>query len=297
MSNKRLQPNIILGLVAIALIIKGFTSGEIAMIAIGMLLILLSVSRAMLIKKFSNEEYDDIDTVDMITRYLQEDAVLYVEMLEVYTSGNGEVLYAENDGILLYDTISFNYLATAKNLVGASDIVRLLPQDYGVFVAHDKIFQELEGKDFVFHNFLYSYNHVYESTQHVPLENKEVEIRLLDEHYLEVIKQHYTIERLSTDAYILGRIKTGMFGAFINEQLAGFIGVHDSGPMGMLEVFDAYRGHKIAQTLQAVLMNHLIEEGKRVFLQVNTTNEVSLYIQEKLKMTRAKNPCIWYFHK
>ena len=295
MNNKRLQPSIILGLVAIALIIKGFTSGEMAMVAIGILLILLSVSRTMLIKKFSSEEYDDVDAPDRITRYLLEDPVLYVEMLEVYKTGNSEVLYAENDGILLYDNLSFNYLATAKTLAGARDIVRLLPQDYGVFVAHDEIFQELIGIDFVFKDSLLSYNHVYQSSEHVPLENTEVEIRLLDDSYLEVIKQHYTIERLSTDTYILGRIKDGMLGAFVDGKLAGFIGIHDSGPIGLLEVFDEYRGQKIAQTLQAAIMNRLIDQGKTVFLQVNVTNEVSLHIQKKLHMTCAKNPCGWYF--
>lgn len=295
MNNKRLQPSIILGLVAIALFIKGFTSGKMAMVAIGVLLILLSVSRTMLIKKFSSEEYDDVDAPDMITRYLLEDPVLYVEMLEVYKTGNSEVLYAENDGILLYDNLSFNYLASAKTLAGARDIVRLLPQDYGVFVAHDEIFQELIGIDFTFKDSLLSYNHVYQSDEHVPLENKEAEIRLLDDSYLEVIKQHYTIERLSTDAYILGRIKDGMLGAFIDGKLAGFIGIHDSGPIGLLEVFDEYRGQKIAQTLQAAIMNRLIDQGKTVFLQVNVTNEVSLHIQEKLHMTCAKNPCGWYF--
>lgn len=295
MNNKRLQPSVILGLVAIALIIKGFTNGEMAMVAIGILLILLSVSRTMLIKKFSSEEYDEVDAPDMITRYLLEDPVLYVEMLEVYKSGNGEVLYAENDGILLYDNLSFNYLASAKTIAGARDIVRLLPQDYGVFVAHDEIFQELIGIDFVFKNSLLSYNHVYQSKQHVPLENTEVEIRLLDDSYLEVIKQHYTIERLSTDTYILGRIKDGMLGAFVDGKLTGFIGIHDSGPIGLLEVFDEYRGQKIAQTLQAAIMNRLIDQGKTIFLQVNDTNEVSLHIQKKLHMTCAKNPCGWYF--
>jgi GNAT superfamily N-acetyltransferase len=295
MNNKRLQPSIILGLVAIALIIKGFTSGEMAMVAIGILLILLSVSRTMLIKKFSSEEYDDVDAPDMITRYLLEAPVLYVEMLEVYKSGNGEVLYAENDGILLYDNLSFNYLASAKTLAGARDIVRLLPQDYGVFVAHDEIFQELIGIDFVFKDSLLSYNHVYQSSEHLPLENTKAEIRLLDDSYLEVIKQHYTIERLSTDTYILGRIKDGMLGAFVDDKLAGFIGIHDSGPIGLLEVFDEYRGQKLAQTLQAAIMNRLIDQGKTVFLQVNVTNEVSLHIQKKLHMTCAKNPCGWYF--
>lgn len=295
MDNKRLQPSIILGLVAISLIIKGFTSGEMAMVAIGILLILLSVSRVMLIKKFSSEEYDDIDAPDMITRYLLEDPVLYVEMLEVYKTGSSEVLYAENDGVLLYDNLSFNYLATAKTLAGARDIVRLLPQDYGVFVTHDEIFQELIDIDFVFKDSLLSYNHVYQSSEHVPLENTEAEIRLLDDSYLEVIKQHYTIERLSTDTYILGRIKDGMLGAFVDDKLTGFIGIHDSGPIGLLEVFDEYRGQKIAQTLQAAIMNCLIDQGKTIFLQVNVTNEVSLHIQKKLHMTCAKNPCGWYF--
>jgi len=295
MNHKQFQASIILGLVAIALIIKGFMNQEIAMVAIGILLILLSLARAKLIQTFSNESYDDIDIPDTITRYLQKDPILYVEMLEVYKSGNAEVLYGENDGILLYDKVSFNYLGSANTLAGAKDIVRLLPQDYGVFVAHDEIFRELLGVDFNCSDSLLSYNHVYESTQELSIANEQVKIHLLDESYLEEIKKHYTIKRLSTNHYLLSRIKEGMLGAFIEDELVGFIGVHDSGAIGLLEVFDAYKGQQIAQTLQAAMMNRLITQDKTVFLQVNATNEVSLHIQEKLHLTRALHPCGWYF--
>ena len=295
MNHKQFQASIILGLVAIALIIKGFMNQEIAMVAIGILLILLSLARAKLIQTFSNESYDDIDIPDTITRYLQKDPILYVEMLEVYKSGNAEVLYGENDGILLYDKVSFNYLGSANTLAGAKDIVRLLPQDYGVFVAHDEIFHELLGVDFNCSDSLLSYNHVYESTQELSIANEQVKIHLLDESYLEEIKKHYTIKRLSTNHYLLSRIKEGMLGAFIEDELVGFIGVHDSGAIGLLEVFDAYKGQQIAQTLQAAMMNRLITQDKTVFLQVNATNEVSLHIQEKLHLTRALHPCGWYF--
>lgn len=40
-----------------------------------------------------------------------------------------------------------------------------------------------------------------------------------------------------------------MLGAYLHEELVGFIGVHDTGSMGMLEVLPQVRRHGIGFTL------------------------------------------------
>lgn len=132
----------------------------------------------------------------------------------------------------------------------------------------------------------------------LPVENQNIEIKPLDESYKEIVKQHYTVKSLATDAYVLSRLQEGMLGAFLNDELVGYIGVHASGPMGMLEVFENFRGQRIGISLQAALMNQLLLRGdKAIFAQVNIENKVSDHMQTKLGLKRAEKQCYWFVEK
>ena len=62
-----------------------------------------------------------------------------------------------------------------------------------------------------------------------------------------VIEQH--------PEYVEDRLKAGViFGAFVDGRLAGFVGEHHEGSMGMLEVVPEFRRRGIAQALEAALI-------------------------------------------
>ena len=72
-----------------------------------------------------------------------------------------------------------------------------------------------------------------------------LDIRRLGEEYLPAVVEHY--HAFSDPDYIRRRLAAGvMHGAFQNGELAGFIGMHAEGSVGMLEVFPPYRrrGHR-----------------------------------------------------
>ena len=139
------RSNIILALVSIAILIKAVQNQNLMMGLVAFLLIVLFISRVLLFKKVMNTDIFDetYENTDFMHRYLKE----YKEMHEVYKQGKCEVLYEENDGVLLYDHTSKKYYASAKTVEGAKDIVRLLPQDYGEFVVYDKVFEEIEATE------------------------------------------------------------------------------------------------------------------------------------------------------
>ena len=139
------RSNIILALVSIAILIKAVQNKNLMMGLVAFLLIVLFISRVLLFKKvIKMDTLDDMyENTDFIHLYLKE----YKEMHEVYKQGNCEVLYEENDGILLYDHTSKKYYASAKSIEGAKDIVRLLPQDYGEFVVYDEVFEVIEAAE------------------------------------------------------------------------------------------------------------------------------------------------------
>ena len=61
------------------------------------------------------------------------------------------------------------------------------------------------------------------------------------------------------------RLRSGMmYGAFADGKLAGFIGMHAEGSMGILEVFEEFRRQGIAEALERHLINRILEKEFRM---------------------------------
>jgi tRNA (guanine37-N1)-methyltransferase len=116
-------------------------------------------------------------------------------------------------------------------------------------------------------------------------------IQPLHAEHADFVKENY---RKMSPEYLADRIEKGaMFGAFLGEQLAGFAGIHDDGGIGMLFVHPQYRRQKIAQALETYLVNLLLERGMTPYGQIETDNDASLQLQEKLGLYVAKSPVFW----
>lgn len=293
---KAQQANILVAIVAVAFLYKGVMDSNTTLLIVGILLLVSSGFRYLLFKQAGKVNLYQKAGIDSILRYLDTDPILYVHMKTVYKRGHCKILYEENDGILLYDEKSDVYLGTANTLAGAKDIVYLLPQDYHTFVGHDVFFDTLMQSAFPVKEYLHSYNHVYAKKDKVNIPEHPYQFAYLDETYLDVIKQHYDIGYLCNDAYLLPRIKEGMLGIFDGDTLMGFVGVHSSGAMGMMEVFPEHQGKHVGTILQSEFTNRLLEQKKRpIYTQVNSKNEASLHLQAKLGYAKAKQTCGWYF--
>ena len=119
-----------------------------------------------------------------------------------------------------------------------------------------------------------------------------VDIRLLDDSYIQQVFDHYQID--IGYQYIEERIsKQCMWGIFENDVLAGFIGIHNEGSMGMLEVIEDYRRKGYGYLLEAFLINIYIKNGKVPYLEVEENNNISLALQRKLGFVISKNKSYW----
>lgn len=97
--------------------------------------------------------------------------------------------------------------------------------------------------------------------------------------------------------YLRGRAEAGaLWGHFTPEgTLAGFLGIHTEGSMGMLEVVPEFRRRGIAQALEAALIRLHLERGWVPFCYVAPDNMPSLSLQAKLGLTNIHIPAIWLF--
>ena len=124
-----------------------------------------------------------------------------------------------------------------------------------------------------------------------PAENGVVIRPLTMEHLDAVVRDYNTI---SDEAYVTDRIKKGaLFGAFVDGQLAGFIGMHAEGGIGMLFVSPEYRRRRIGMALETYMINLGLERGERPYGQVEIGNDASKGLQEALGLCFSKGRIYW----
>ena len=96
------------------------------------------------------------------------------------------------------------------------------------------------------------------------------------------------------EEYLSSRIEKGMLvGAFYGDTLAGFIGQHCEGSIGMLMVAEGFRRNHVAAALQTYMTNLMLEQGKIPFSQVVTDNKESLGLQQKLGFYLSRDTIFW----
>lgn len=121
-----------------------------------------------------------------------------------------------------------------------------------------------------------------------------VEIKRLAPTLAQTVKDRYhnpgdysvqTIAELMRDKGIFGAIKGG--------RLAGFIGRHPEGDMGMLEVYEQFRRQGIGSALERFLINFIMTFGRMPVCDVYLDNEPSINLQQNIGMTAAPDYTFW----
>ncbi len=115
-------------------------------------------------------------------------------------------------------------------------------------------------------------------------------IRQLDLSHLDYVKEHYN----SSEEHLKERLIAGaMYGAFDEDRLIGFVGMHEEGSMGMLFVEEEYRRKNIAVSLESFMINLQLTNGVTPYCHIIEGNEASLRLQEKLGLYFSDIPLWW----
>ncbi len=85
----------------------------------------------------------------------------------------------------------------------------------------------------------------------------------------------------------------GIFGAIEGGRLAGFIGRHHDGNMGLLKVFDGFRRRGIGAELERFMITYIMTFGRVPICDVYVDNAPSIRLQQKLGLTPAKGYTFW----
>lgn len=169
--------------------------------------------------------------------YLKRDSVNHIDMLEALRRGIGQVLYAGKDGVQML--VRETYMQSAPSPEAARRLTAMLPNDVSLFVAHESYgktaFEErFRGSEQFRDGISCNPCRFAVWTKKVPAQvSGEYQICRLTEKYTEAVGKQYHL--FDDPAYIAERIQAGTFyGAFSGDELAGFIGEHSEGGIGML---------------------------------------------------------------
>ncbi len=227
-----------------------------------------------------------------------------VHLLESLRRGRGEILLArgefsrlegsasQSSALLLYDRACSTCLLTASDEAGVERGIGEIPEVCRLAVASPGFAAEmLCGKA--------GFEILHECLQVCYTERRNLRVSHGDIRPLGPEHEAYVAERygLGSRAYMAGRILAGaMYGAFVDGALAGFIGVHEDGSIGMLYVEERCRRQGIGASLEAYAINREREKGHIPYAHILVGNEGSLRLQEKLGLCLARQN-IWWLAK
>lgn len=273
--------------------------------------------------------YEKYQTAQDAIAMMTKRKLVHMDMIEAIRLGYGKLLYFGADGVLLWDKRSRAHMLSCESAeAGQRILLKLSPKErkrMELLVLHSTNPFEEAGAEQEYGLFLSNecIQAVYTRGVSLPV-RKNLVIRQLDLSYEEIIREHYSL--ISEPEFIRERIRAGvMYGAFVQKQaktcgnkgneenlnavddranedkesgltLAGFIGEHEEGSMGMLEVFSEFRRQGIAEALESFCINRMLREGRIPFCQIIKGNEASVRLQEKLGL-RISGESIWWMHR
>ncbi len=242
-------------------------------------------------RKMRPDLYARYEEKQKLIKRLAKDKRNNIHMIESLRRGFGEMIYAEGGNVLVYDNAEKVCMILAKNSPGGKKLIEQAPEDTDLLL----VSQEFVKDDLPEHEWsLLMTCHQYLYTQRETLPVRYKEIRRLTMEQFDYVCSHYEHDDSS---YLEERIRSGfLYGAFDGEKIVGFAGMHGEGSMGLLYVDEAYRRRGIAESLEAYVVNRMLERGWTPYGHVIEGNEISEHLQEKLGFYKAGRK-VWWLKK
>ncbi|MBR5566049.1 MAG: tRNA (guanosine(37)-N1)-methyltransferase TrmD [Roseburia sp.] len=255
--------------------------------------------------------YAKYEALDQCRQVLMKQKLHHMDMIELIARGQAELIYADGATVCLYDNVSGVYFHTTdgyeKGCLGMEKIKEYAQNHGGIdtlycIALHQEDMCEVAQEVLGVSPFITCKMAVYTKKEKLPITGLYttngktpegmVEIRRIGVEYAKEAAAFY--DGPDGADYVREHLEEfGLYGAFLEEKLVGYIGRHPEGGMGILQVSPEYRRRKIAKALETYMINLSLEIGHIPFAQVVVGNERSVALQESLGLCFAKNLIYW----
>ena len=231
--------------------------------------------------------------IEKAYNYLKTDRIHHIDMIETLDRNIGDVIYADDGGVLIYNIPGETYMISTERFKKKKKMCDLI-KETPVLTTHQSQFVPYLKERFELVDTMECFQSVYLTESLIDEQIPEgIELRELTMSEFEFVFKNY--EHISDADYLADRINTGMIGAFCEGEPVGFIGNHSEGAMGLLQLLPEYRRRGIAFSLEAALINRMVRLGQIPYGQIVTTNNASINLQKKLGMCLSEKTIVWVF--
>ena len=214
----------------------------------------------------------------------------YLGIDRVLKRGSGEIIAETENAVLVRDSISGAYmLACLDEAAGAALLDSSIGPDCSLLMVSDHSLGQAAFTRYGFTEKLECYQVAYYGEK--PKPDDRLSVREADEKDLPMLTEHYHLISPDELAEVVRR-RSVLLGYF-RGQLAGFIGEHLEGSMGILYVLPQYRRMGFGTALQDHMIARTMEKGCVPFGQVEKDNKESMRLQEKIGMTCSDRLIVW----
>ncbi len=208
----------------------------------------------------------------------------------VLKRGTGKVITRQAGALLVYDSVSGAYLLGCEDPAAGEDVLgRNIGDDCRLLMVSDHGLGLRAFARYGFEGLMECYQTAYH--RGMPYLTGCLDIREAEEEDLPVLTKTYDLVSPDEMRRIVERRKLLL--GYAGGRLAGFIGEHLEGSMGLMYVFPEFRRRGSAVELEKAMISRTLREDFIPFGQVEKSNSASLALQRKLGLTVSDRLICW----
>lgn len=228
---------------------------------------------------------------------LAYDPVTHADMLQAIIRGNAENVHVKDTeagfAVLLHHKICEALMIAANDASVAKSLIRESGLEILFCVTHGEPAAEAVMELFDLDYETPCLQCIYVGSV-PPIVHEGFNIVKLGMSYLDFVLEHYPHGR----EYVKDRLSSGaVYGIEEDGKIVGFIGEHDDGSVGMLEVLPEYRRRGFASALQSYKIAEQMAKGWVAYGQVYLDNDASFSLQRSMGMELSDGRIRWMFKR
>lgn len=233
---------------------------------------------------------DERRACDILRSY--GDPACYEEMIQSLVRGYAGWVDVSAGGVALYNRRADMYMLAGHSWARFEQMLARIPLGASAILLHGTLDEATVERVRRRYGLRHAYRFVeYAYYGELPKEDKAFDIRPLGPQALDFVHENYGH---ASREYLRDRLLDGvMLGAYVDGELAAFIGEHIEGSMGLLHVMPAYRRHHLGFALERAAIRRTMLLGQVPYDQVFEDNAASHALQKRLGMTPSQGTVYW----